>query len=149
MKRSALKPGKPLERRAVLRRSSRLKAQRKPAEANPAKHAFKELAWTACEACGAIGWCRRHHVVLEQHVRAEGGDCWDLDDGMWIGVERGITCRCHERHHNPSARGDTRIPLARVPLRAIGFAYRLFGEAYGRDYLAQRYAPVREERMAA
>lgn len=115
-------------------RRTALKARRKPAEATPERYAFKEVVWGHCEVCKMPGFVRRHHIVREQHVRLEGGDCWDTDNALWVGVD--FTCRCHERHHSACKR----IPLSLVPLRAVAFAEGLYGLERARDYLSREYA---------
>lgn len=110
------------------------RVHRKPAEATPERYAFKEVVWGHCEVCKAIGFVRRHHIVREQHVRLEGGDCWNVDNALWVGVD--FTCRCHDLHHNASRR----IPLSLVPLRAVAFAEGLYGLERARDYLSREYA---------
>lgn len=142
MKRSPLKGTTGL-RRVALKRTKPVRAHRKPAMATPAMFAYKEVRWGACTVCGAVGMIRRHHVVLEQHVRAEQGDPWDLRNALWIGAFDYV-CRCHSRHHHQPARGDTRIPLSLVPDAAFEFAVDLFAskpfpDAYAADYMCSHY----------
>ena len=128
-----------LRRTPLKRRSKPLRARRRPAQIDPRAYDFKEVLWRACAVCGEVGWCRRHHLVREQHIRAEGGDPWDPAVGLWIGVD--WTCHCHTRHHHPAAHGDSRIPRDKVTLAAFEFATRLFGsEAKARDYFDREYA---------
>lgn len=132
-------------KRTSLKRSKPLRAHRKPAEATPDRHAYKEVVWGRCEVCGAAGWVRRHHCVYEQHCRVEGFPLFALENAMWVGVD--WTCACHRRHHD----AVQRIPLSLLPLDAVGWCYRMFGEDAGRAYLAKRYAPAPApaERIAA
>lgn len=75
----------------------------------------------------------RHHVLLEQRVRREGGDPWDIANSMLLHPD------CHDEHHSgaPHAR---RIKLANVPLAAVAFAVDLLGEDGAVRYFAARYA---------
>ena len=123
-------------RRSPLKRRAPLTARRKPAEATPERYAYKEVVWGCCEACGAVGFVRRHHVVYEQVCRREGFPLYSIDNSMLIGVD--WTCRCHERHHHPGV-NDTRILLSLVPLRAKSWCLEMFGEERGRDYLERTY----------
>lgn len=91
---------------------------------------FKKWRRGTCENCGVWQWTLRHHVVKEQTVRREGGDPWDLRNGMWVGVD----CDCH-RHHTDAFR---RIPLVNVPLEALEFAFELLG-SWAADYLLREY----------
>jgi hypothetical protein len=114
--------------------------RRTPLKASPpADHSHEEgyREWKTptfgrCQGCGKPGLRERHHVVAEQHVRAEGGDPYDLRNGMQLGMH----CRCHSRHTNAAQR----LPLARVPDEAIAFASELFGAGAG-AYLSRHYAP--------
>lgn len=131
----------PLLRKSPLKRQSALRVRRKPSEDNVAKRAYKEVMWGVCECCGTVGWIRRHHVVREQDVRALGGDCWSQRNAMWVGAFDWV-CLCHRRHHNPAARGDTRIPLPLVSDTAVAWAVELFGsDERAAWYLARHYRP--------
>lgn len=85
-----------------------------------------------CGVCGKPGLLIRHHVVLEQHVRAAGGDPWDLRNALRLGAH----CPCHRAHHGSSRR----IPAARIPPAAIEFALALFGAELADAYFDRYYA---------
>lgn len=80
----------------------------------------------AC-GCGKRA-ANRHHVVYEQHVRAEGGDRFDPDNGLVLAHD------CHASHHR---RGRV-LPLTALRDANIRFAYHLLGDA-AYDYLTRRY----------
>lgn len=92
-------------------------------------------AWHApifgrCAVCQQPGRLVRHHVVLEQHCRAEGVSPWDMRNSL----ELGMHCRCHRDHHGAARR----LPLAKVPGDAVDFCTELYGEGAG-GYLARYY----------
>lgn len=101
--------------------------------AEPGRGAWKSPVVGECAACGRRGLLLRHHVVLEQHVRAAGGDPWDLRNALALGY---YACRCHRDHHH----AVRRIPLSCVPPEAIAFAVELLGVAAADSYLARYYA---------
>lgn len=86
-----------------------------------------------CECCGRPGRLLRHHVILEQHVRALDGDPWDLRNAIKLGVH----CRCHAQHHLAAAR----LPCSKVPAPAIEFASELLGPGPADLYFDRYYAP--------
>ena len=88
--------------------------------------------WGNCAVCSQPGRLERHHVVLEQHVRAAGGDPWDTRNAL----ELGRYCRCHRDHHQAARR----ISLKHVPDQAVAFASELLGEGAG-AYLSRYYSP--------
>jgi 5-methylcytosine-specific restriction endonuclease McrA len=85
-----------------------------------------------CDVCGGRGatiGVVLHHVVYRQHVRAEGGDCWDPRNAM------NLCNSCHSSHH----RRGRLIALWMLPASALEFAGELYGPgAY--DYLRRRYS---------
>lgn len=98
----------------------------------PGYRAWHTPAHGPCAACGTRGLLLRHHVVLEQTVRREGGDPWDLANALALGY---YGCACHRQHHHATRR----LPLAIVPPAAVAFAQALLGEARAADYLARYY----------
>lgn len=119
----------------TLRPSSRSRAKARARLAEPGRAAWKTLTWGRCEGCGRRGKLLRHHVFREQDVRREGGDPWDQDNAMLLGLYQ---CRCHLDHHAPN--GRKRLPLAKVPPAAVAFGVRLMGEDRAHDYLATHYS---------
>lgn len=83
-----------------------------------------------CCVCGERGRLERHHVVLEQHLRALGRPAWDLRNSMLLGMH----CPCHGKHTNAAQR----LSLDAVPDEAIRFATDVYGPAAG-DYLTRHY----------
>lgn len=83
-----------------------------------------------CACCGERGRLERHHVVKEQHVRAQHGDPWDLRNSL----ELGVWCACH-RQHTVAAQ---KLPLTIVHDAAINFAVDLYGPAAS-AYLSRYY----------
>jgi hypothetical protein len=100
--------------------------------AEPGRESFTAPRFGRCSICNKPGLLRRHHVVLEQHCRAEGADPWDVRNSLWIGDGR--TCHCHRKHHDAVAR----IPVSKIPDEAIGFAVELYGSGAG-AYLSRYY----------
>lgn len=76
----------------------------------------------------------RHHVVLEQIVRREGGNPWALANSMLLHPD------CHAGHHS----GFRKIHVDRVPAPALAFALRLLGAGGAEVYFSRRYAPARD-----
>jgi hypothetical protein len=121
----------PIARKTPLGRSR----PRRPVE--PGRDVFKtRVLHGACTVCGREGMLLRHHVILEQHLRALGADPWALANGMWVGVD-GLTCNCHALHHG----AFRRIPLDKVPDAAIDFARQLLGDDKAALYFARFYSP--------
>ena len=126
----------------TLRPSKRALERRREKLAEPGRAEWKTPPPNGkCEGCGKRGPRIRHHVVREQDVRREGGDPWDLDNAMLLG--RFFVCRCHDDHHAPN--GRRKLPLAKVPSAARGFAARLMGEDRALTYLLKHYSVPREE----
>jgi hypothetical protein len=98
----------------------------------PGYRAWHTPVYGCCSACGARGLLLRHHVITEAHVRAAGGDPWDLDNAMALGY---YACTCHRDHHH----AIRRIPRAKVPDAAVMFAAELLGSERAEDYLARHY----------
>jgi hypothetical protein len=115
--------------------------KRSPLRARPPADRRSEpgyVAWHApvygeCAVCGKRDRLVRHHVVLQQHVRALGADPWDLRNSILIGS--GFACSCHRSHHVACRR----LPLDKVPDAAIVFAVLLLGEERAQDYLGRYY----------
>lgn len=134
----------PLTRRTPPRRTGPLRRRRKPVVVDPAVVAARE-AWKVPRAgfcaCGCDRFAlhlERHHVVYEQHVRAEGGDVWDLANSILLHP------RCHSQHHSAARR----IPLAQVPDSALAFAVDLLGEDAAALYFVRRYTVGYGKRVA-
>jgi 5-methylcytosine-specific restriction endonuclease McrA len=100
--------------------------------------AWKEPVKGRCEGCGRRGRLVRHHVVYEQHVRAERGDPWELSNAMLLGV----FCDCHRKHHE-SGPARRPLPLAKVPDAALVFAVDLMGEDRAAEYFRRYYGGER------
>lgn len=98
----------------------------------PGREEWKTTRRGRCAICGRSQLILRHHVVYEQHVRAAGGDPWDLRNAMDVGA----FCRCHANHHS----AVERIPMRLVPDAAADFAMDLFGFARAAVYFARYYA---------
>lgn len=98
----------------------------------PGYRAWHAAVWGRCAVCDQPGRLIRHHVVLEQHVRAAGGAPYDLRNALPLGY---YACSCHRDHHH----AVRRLPLARVPPAAVEFAIELLGEPAAIDYLARYY----------
>jgi hypothetical protein len=71
----------------------------------------------------------QHHVVYEQHVRNEGGDCHD---------GRNALCLCDSCHMSHHRRGTRVVPLEVLRDCNFEFAGELLGPA-AYDYLRRRY----------
>lgn len=99
----------------------------------PGYWAWKAPVFGSCAACAAHGLLLRHHVVLEQHVRAEGGDPWDLANSLLLGY---YACSCHRDHHH----AVRRLPRSKLPPAAIAFVTELLGPARRDDYLRRFYS---------
>lgn len=84
-----------------------------------------------CAVCGRPGLLVRHHVVLEQHLRARGRSAWDLRNALLLGAH----CPCHRRHHQAASR----IPISTVPDEAIAFCADVLGPGAG-AYLSRYYS---------
>lgn len=95
--------------------------------------AWHTPVWGPCAVCEKRGLLLRHHVILEQHVRIEGGDPWALANSLALGY---FACSCHRRHHSACAR----LPISCVPAAAIAFAVQLLGAERAEDYLKRYYA---------
>jgi hypothetical protein len=99
--------------------------------AEPGWREWHQPIWGRCQCCGVPGRLERHHVILAQHVRAEGGAVYDLRNSLTLGRY----CRCHRSHHQAAVR----LPLSCVPAAALGFAVELLGEHQAAAYLARFY----------
>lgn len=98
----------------------------------PGREEWKRPHWGRCALCGERGLLIRHHVVLEQHVRAEFGNPYDLRNALPLGAY----CRCHRLHHQAAAR----IPRSAIPPAAVEFAVELLGPERAELYLARYYS---------
>ena len=143
MKRSPLKRTSSLKRTAPLARkalrkvplATSIQERLAAAEVARAKEKWKTVRRGPCAVCGRRQLIIRHHVVLEQHIRAAGGDPWDLRNSMDIGE----FCRCHANHHS----AVERIAFAKIPDEAVAFAIDLYGEAKADWYLERYYKSKR------
>lgn len=99
----------------------------------PGYREWKTPSYGRCAVCGKWGLLIRHHVILEQHLRAIGAPAYDLRNAMRIGA--GYVCACHRQQTS----AVNRIPLAKVPDVAIEFAHELLGEA-AESYLTRYYS---------
>jgi hypothetical protein len=140
---SPLKQGDGLRRNGPLARRARLRTAKKVSEPNPLRDEFKTVRDGICRVCGAVGQVRRHHIVLEQHVRLLDGDEWDTRNGLWVGAFDYV-CLCHRRHHN----AVERIPFGLLPHPAVEFAIELFGRDRALAYFDRYYAPARAQEAA-
>jgi hypothetical protein len=89
---------------------------------------------TRCENCRRRRWKQRHHVVLEQHVRAEGGDPWDPRNRMLLCLP------CHEAH----TAAVWRVRFDRLRDETLDFAAELFGSAGRAALYFARYYTIQE-----
>lgn len=97
----------------------------------PGYREWHASVYGCCAVCGWRGRLERHHVVLEQHVRAEGGDPWCLDNSLLLGTH----CRCHSRHTTAAER----LPISLIGPEAIAFAQELLGEDQAAAYFVRYY----------
>ena len=83
-----------------------------------------------CAHCGQRGQLFGHHVVLARHVRAAGGDVWDLRNRL------GVLHACHMAHHSGGL--DQRFDQTMLRQENIDFAYELLGDR-AQEYLDKHY----------
>jgi hypothetical protein len=114
------------------RARAKQRARRKAEE--PGRSIWKAERTGECGVCGRRGKILRHHVVYEAHVRREGGDPWDLRNGMDVGRY----CACHRKHHESGPAREP-IPMTKVPEEAVAFAAELMGEDRASDYFIRYY----------
>jgi hypothetical protein len=70
-----------------------------------------------------------HHVLYQQHAKAEGANPHDPRNAM-------LVCgHCHFQHH----KGVWRIPESAIPVPALEFLIEVLGVDRARDYLARYY----------
>ena len=123
-----------MNRRNRAREADRALERLRKRRAEPGYDVWHRTRYGRCAICGKRGTILRHHVVLEQHVRVEGGNPWDLRNSLDIGSR----CDCHLNHHFASHR----IPFRVVPAAARAFADELLGpgraELYFQRYYDQR-----------
>jgi hypothetical protein len=92
------------------------------------KSAFRDDV-DVCRCCGRGGFRQNHHVVFEQHVRAEGGDVHDPRNALSL-------------HPNPCHYGTAhtgKLKLSCLRDENYAFAAELLGSA-AHNYLRRRYA---------
>ena len=124
-----------------------LKFSRKPLRRTPLRRHPKRHVETPAEREARMtwadphrGWCsygcgsfsthlQRHHVLLAQIVKREGGDVWALANSMLLAESR------HRRHHDCIRK----LPIGRVPEQAVAFAVDLLGEGRATLYFRARY----------
>lgn len=139
MRRSELKRGKPLKRTRMKRKPP---ASRDEHE-EPARQRWiaSVAAHRACAHCGQRGRISGHHVVLEQDVRKEGGDPWDIRNML------PVLHYCHLNHHQGSA--WQKIAQSQLLPANLEFARDLLGDR-AQDYLDRHYPrlPVRRNTSA-
>lgn len=133
-------------KRTELTRKSPLKRgrmRRKPPEPR-ADPSAGELAWKTpgaarCEHCGKKGRTTGHHVVLARHVRARGGDVWDLRNRL------NVLHACHMAHHQG---GDwQKIDQTMLRPEHLEFARELLGDD-AQAYLDKHYPRLPIPRLA-
>jgi hypothetical protein len=130
--------------------ASALKAEAKLGSANPNWMEQTSKDWwdtgreNACRQCGSARGGRRlhlHHVVYEQHVRANHGDAYDPSNSLTLCV------RCHAAHHKSSV-NPAHIPITLLRDENFTFAARLLGRLAAYNYLSRRY-PGEDPRLSA
>lgn len=124
-----------LKRSSTLAHTSRLLTRQRVLVDEAGRLAFKTIGSGRCAGCQKLGIVRRHHLITENHVRRAGGNPWDQRNAIWIGIE-GLTCDCHEHHHNASHR----LPVTVVTAAAREFAVELLGADAAAAYFARYYA---------
>lgn len=136
MKRSAILRRTPLARVTPLRSKPKKRLSKTEAE-----YLWKQPVAGPCQ-CGCDRFSlrlQRHHVVYEQHVRADHGNVWALENSMLLHEH------CHAKHHN----AVRRIPLESVPDAALQFAIDLMmGEDRAILYFARYYGSEVSRRAA-
>lgn len=115
-------------KRTPMRDKPRVDHRSEPGYSEWTRHVFGR-----CGVCGVAGLNVRHHVVLEQHLRAQGLPAYDLRNALLIGDGR--KCGCHRDHTAACAR----IPVSKVPDEAVRFVVELYGAGAG-AYLSRYYA---------
>jgi hypothetical protein len=103
----------------------------------------KRYLWEAsreicCRICGSSHRLNIHHVVYEQHVRREGGNTLDPDNGLTL------CFTCHMKHHHGA---DDRIAVSQLREENVDFAFDLLGPA-AYDYFIRYYDNDRKEELA-
>jgi hypothetical protein len=121
-----------MTRGARSRQTDRALAALRARQREPGYDTWHTTRYGRCKICGTQGTIFRHHVVLEQHVRLEGGDPWDLRNSLDVGAR----CACHPNHH-----GIHRISRRLIPKAALEFAAELLGRRRASDYMRRYYAP--------
>lgn len=118
---------------------SPMKVKRRPSMSAQERRdalAFKRSTqWDPCAACGRLTFTAAHHVVYQQHLKAE--DRWRQENAL------SVCTSCHEAHHN----GSRRIPLEVLSDDNLNFASEVLGLAAG-DYLRRRYSGTVEQQQA-
>lgn len=140
MKRSPMKRGEAMKRSGTVLKRSRIapkSAKRKAEVPSPEELAGRE-AWhratvadSRCACCGKRSADPHgHHVVLARHVRAKGGNVWDLRNRLTLAHD------CHLNHHHGGDR--QRIPQSALRPENVEFVRELLGED-AQAYLDRHY----------
>jgi hypothetical protein len=113
-------------------------AERQAVKLNePGRKEWKAPHRGKCAACGTWDEMVRHHIVYEQHLRAEGYSgaiVWDLRNALELCLWP--PCRAHARHHA----GAHRLPRSLIPAAAVEFAVELLGEYRANAYFQRFYS---------
>ena len=109
-----------LARKTPLRGSGRLSRRPKRQDNSADRKAWNVAESGFCECgCARPSWrLHRHHVVLRQIVRKEGGNEWDMANSMLLHET------CHSNHHSASRK----VRLEMVPESALAFAVDVLGK---------------------
>ena len=119
----------PLARKSPIRRSVRVTPR-----LDPAQRAWKQPRYGQCENCGlADPWpLHGHHVIARQVLARHGLPQWNAANRM------NLCSRCHFEHEYGME--NRRIPISRVPVRAVEWAVETLGEDVAVLYLDRHYA---------
>jgi hypothetical protein len=100
----------------------------------PGYREWKTPSYGPCMVCGKWGLLFRHHVILEQHLRAMGAPAYNLRNAMQIGA--GYVCVCHRQQTSATKR----IAASKIPAAALEYAEELLGEEGAGEYMARYYS---------
>lgn len=121
----------PLQRRRPLRRSRPVAVS--PRLADPERAAWKQVRYGRCENCGELSnWpLHGHHCLARQKLALLGLSQFDSRNRM------DLCDRCHFEHE--FGQENRKIPVERIPERALAYMVDMLGEAGAADYSKRHY----------